>query len=214
VGRQDTKDPAVVVAKAYDLALWLLPKCEKYPRNYRFSVGERTVAAMLDVLTLLVEASYTARREPILQDANRKANHLRYLLRLAKDLKLLSVDSYGYAAERLEEIGRMTGGWLKSGRTAATNPAQTEPRAAASGPANPQATRASYQTARAVAGSAIPHPGLGPDATGRHWLSRQTKAAPGPLVAVFARTAAGRRVSRPGAVRRLADFASRGRWAR
>jgi len=139
VGRQDTKEPAVVVAKAYDLALWLLPKCEKYPRNYRFSVGERTVAAMLDVLTLLVEASYTARREPILQDANRKANHLRYLLRLAKDLKLLSVDSYGYAAERLEEIGRMTGGWLKSGRTAATNPAQTEPRAAASGPANPQA---------------------------------------------------------------------------
>ena len=41
-------------------------------------------------------------------------NRMRFLLRLAKDLKLMSVDSYGHAAERVEEIGRMVGGWRKA----------------------------------------------------------------------------------------------------
>ena len=43
----------------------------------------------------------------------RKAASTRLLLRLAKDLKLLSLDAYTFAAERLDEIGRMVGGWRK-----------------------------------------------------------------------------------------------------
>jgi hypothetical protein len=33
---------------------------------------------------------------------------------MAKDLQLLSVDSYGFCAENIEEIGRMVGGWRKA----------------------------------------------------------------------------------------------------
>jgi hypothetical protein len=33
----------VVVGKAYELVLWLLPKGEKFPRSYRFTVGDRMV---------------------------------------------------------------------------------------------------------------------------------------------------------------------------
>jgi len=36
---------------------------------------------------------------------------------LAKDLKLLPLDSYGFGAERLDEIGRMIRGWEKSVRS-------------------------------------------------------------------------------------------------
>jgi hypothetical protein len=108
------EEPAVVVTKAYDLVLWLLPKAETFPRSYRFSVGERVVAHGLDLLLALVEAAYTANKASLLQQANTRVNGLRYLLRLAKDLRLLTVDSYAFAAERLEEIGRMVGGWQKS----------------------------------------------------------------------------------------------------
>jgi hypothetical protein len=108
------EEPAIVVTKAYDLILWLLPKAETFSRSYRFSVGERLVAHGLDLLLALVEAAYTANKAGLLQQANSKVNGLRYLLRLAKDLRLLTVDSYGFASERLEEIGRMVGGWQKS----------------------------------------------------------------------------------------------------
>jgi len=33
---------------------------------------------------------------------------------LAKDLKLLGVEPYGFASEKMEELGRMIGGWRKA----------------------------------------------------------------------------------------------------
>jgi hypothetical protein len=104
----------VAVAKAYDFVLWLFPKVEKFPRSFRFTVGDRLALTGLDFLMLLVEAAYSANKEPVLEEANRKINGIRYLLRLSKDLRLLTVDSYGFAAERVDEIGRMVGGWRKS----------------------------------------------------------------------------------------------------
>ena len=109
-----SSEPALVVQRAYDLTLWLLPKTEKFPRSLRFSLGDRIVAVTLALLETLVEAAYTSQKAGLLDLANRKANSLRYLLRLAKDLRLMSADSQAFAAERLEEIGRMIGGWRKS----------------------------------------------------------------------------------------------------
>ena len=78
------------------------------------SVGGRLVPNGLDLLLILVEAAYLKSKPALLQQANVKANALRYLLRLSKDLRLLSIDSYGFAIERLDEIGRMIGGWQKA----------------------------------------------------------------------------------------------------
>jgi hypothetical protein len=55
-------EPAVVVGKTYDLLLWLLPKAEKFPRSYRFSVGDRLVGNGLDLLLILVAALPLASR--------------------------------------------------------------------------------------------------------------------------------------------------------
>lgn len=115
-GRRDAQEPAIVVQKTYDVALWLLPKVEKFPRSFRFTVGDRAVQTAMDLLLALVEAAYTSDKLSLLDVASRKANGLRYLIRLAKDLKLLTADSYGFVAQRLEEIGRMIGGWQKAER--------------------------------------------------------------------------------------------------
>ena len=39
---------------------------------------------------------------------------LRFQMRLAKDLQCLKVESYGFAAKAIDEIGKLVGGWLKS----------------------------------------------------------------------------------------------------
>ena len=105
---------AIVVQKAYDWNLWILPKVEKFPRSYRFTVGENLVTASLDLMNNLVDASYVKRNATPLAAAVRMVNRIRILVRLAKDLQLLSVSGYEHASLGLDEIGRMTGGWWKS----------------------------------------------------------------------------------------------------
>jgi len=104
----DQGESAVVVVKAYDFTLWLLPKAEKFARSYKFSVGDRLVAHGLDILLLLVESAYSQNKAALMQQASSKVNGIRYLLRLAKDIKLPPLDSYAFAAERLNEIGRLS----------------------------------------------------------------------------------------------------------
>jgi len=80
----------VAVGKAYDFVLWLLPKVENFPKAHRFTVGERLSAHGLDLLTSLVEAAYAREKAGLLEEASRKVNSTRLLLRMAKDLKLMS----------------------------------------------------------------------------------------------------------------------------
>jgi hypothetical protein len=92
----------------------MIQKAGSFPKSYRFSIGDRLVNGALEILMRLVDAAYSRDKEKPLMEVNAMLNRIRFLLRLAKDLKLLTVESYGYAAENVEEIGRMVGGWRKS----------------------------------------------------------------------------------------------------
>ncbi len=109
-------EPAVVVQKAYDWALWIIPKVEKFPKSYRFSIGQSLVAASIELLMNLVDATYQVCNAGSLGAAVREVNRIRYLVRLAKDLRVINLKSHEYAAKAMDEVGRMAGGWLKSTR--------------------------------------------------------------------------------------------------
>ena len=63
-----------------------------------------------------IQAKYNRERGLLLSEANLKLEVLRFQMRLAKDLQCLQVKSYAFAAKQIDEIGRLVGGWLKSGR--------------------------------------------------------------------------------------------------
>ena len=46
----------IVFTRCYDLLAWLLPKAEKFPRAFRFSVTQRLMDAALDLQEALYEA--------------------------------------------------------------------------------------------------------------------------------------------------------------
>jgi hypothetical protein len=100
-----------------------MQKVESFRRSFRFTLGDRLVGTVLDILTRLVDATYSRDKVRTLGEVNAMLNRLRFLLRMAKDLKLLQVDSYGYAAEQADEIGRMVGGWRKAAIAPAGAPA-------------------------------------------------------------------------------------------
>lgn len=69
---------------------------------------------MYELLEMLIRAKYMRQRQELLEEANLRLEILRFQMRLAKDLPCLKVESYGFAAKAIDEIGKLIGGWLKS----------------------------------------------------------------------------------------------------
>ena len=100
----------------YRFILWLVPTLDRFPRAQRFLLGDRIQSVALEVLESLIDATYTRRRQPPLARANLGIEKLRFLLRLAHDLRHLDRRRYEYAARCLDETGRRIGAWMKAHR--------------------------------------------------------------------------------------------------
>jgi len=98
----------------YRFILWLIPTLEKFPRGQRFLLGDRIETAALDVLDLLIQATYTRERQAMLRAANLGLERLRILSRLAHDLEYLDHRRYEFAARSIDGVGRFIGAWIKS----------------------------------------------------------------------------------------------------
>lgn len=107
-------DEVTAVSRTYDLILWAVPQVSKFPRDHRFGLGDRTVGHLYDLLELLLEASYSRDKARLLGQANLEVDKLRYMLRLAKDLRVLSINRYEHGVRVLDDIGRQVGGWRKA----------------------------------------------------------------------------------------------------
>ena len=97
----------------YGFILWLVPTVERFPRNRKFLLGDRIQITALEVLERLIDATYSRRRTAHLAGANLGLEKLRFLLRLAYDLRAIDRRRYGHAARSLDETGRRVGAWRK-----------------------------------------------------------------------------------------------------
>ncbi len=101
------------VQDCHNLIIWLIPLLDNFPRNRRFTLGERLESGLLEILELLVEASYSKRKLDTLTRANLRIAVVRHLWRMAFELKIIPSKQYAHGAELLEQLGKQIGGWLK-----------------------------------------------------------------------------------------------------
>jgi hypothetical protein len=94
-----------------------MERVENYPRGYRFTLGDRTVNLGLDILECLLEATYSRSKAEPLRRANLSLEKLRFLVRLAKDERCLSIKQYEFASKSINDVGRQIGGWRKQAGT-------------------------------------------------------------------------------------------------
>lgn len=107
-----------IFTRTYDLLLWLIPQVQKFPRTHRFGLAERiqTVAFdFQDQITWAGKMSGVDRREHLRQ-ADVQLEQLRIWLRLARDLKLITLAQYEHVSRQISEVGRLLGGWIKTNR--------------------------------------------------------------------------------------------------
>ncbi len=119
--------------KTQEFMLWLLRHTQRFPKNLRHTYTQRLEAMVLDFqeAILMANAARGSARSQWLLRADGRLVCLRSLLRLALALQLLGGKQLKFAAERIEELGRLLGAWRKG--TDRQAPAATACCAAAAG---------------------------------------------------------------------------------
>ena len=106
-----------VIQKTYDCIKWYVPIIERLPKIHKFTLGDRIINQLYDLLEGLIQAKYAKNKLTQLESLNTKLDILRYQTRMMLDFNKMSVERYEYAIKLINEIGTELGGWIKKQRT-------------------------------------------------------------------------------------------------
>jgi len=102
--------------KAFDFYKFYWQIADHFPKKSRFVLAERIERKIMDLLEIVLRLSYSSREEKIagLKTASQITDSLKILFRLCFEIKIIDQKKYFSSEEKLIEIGKMIGGWLKS----------------------------------------------------------------------------------------------------
>jgi len=78
-------------------------------------LGEKIDSLLIEIMesTLLASQFYKTQKIPYVRQAIMKLDLLKFFLQIAWEIKALDNKKYIVLSEKLNEIGKMLGGWLK-----------------------------------------------------------------------------------------------------
>lgn len=100
------------LATAYKLWHEFLPH---FPKTSRYTLGEKIDSLFIELteLTFLASYFYKAQKLPYVQKAIAKLDVLKFFLQIAWEIKALDNKKFILLSEKLNEPGKMLGGWLR-----------------------------------------------------------------------------------------------------
>lgn len=108
------KNDLMILQKTYDMIQYGYTALRQYPRSERHTLAAETKRCMYEVLQLIIRANKRYYKKTTLQDLDIELDSLRYLVRLGNDLGFLPFRRYEIWSRKINEIGKMLGGWIKS----------------------------------------------------------------------------------------------------
>ncbi len=105
-----------IIQKTYDLIKYYVPIIERFPKVHKFTVGDRIIKQLYDLLEGLIKAKYANRKLTHLINLNVQLDILRHQTRLLLDFQLIALKRYQYISKQIDGIGVELGGWIKKQR--------------------------------------------------------------------------------------------------
>lgn len=104
----------IVFQKVYDFLLWVKPTVQRFAKVHKYSLGVELERETVQLLRQIVRANmYKSEKRARIAECFVDYETIKIFIRLAKDYKLLSAKQYEFAAVRLNEIGKLLGGWYR-----------------------------------------------------------------------------------------------------
>jgi hypothetical protein len=106
-------DELPIIQKTYDFIRWYIPIINRLDKSHKFTLGDRMVNGLYNLLEGLIAARYAKQKLERLQSLNTQLDILRYQTRFLYDSKMIPGHRYEFAGKSINEIGVELGGWIK-----------------------------------------------------------------------------------------------------
>ncbi len=110
----------VVALRMEELLVWVAERVARFPKQHKFTIGDRWLESCLDTHGALVEAAYLPGQSPAkvstLGVAQRSLTRARTLARVGQRLGGVSERQLDFFVKESDEVGRMLGAWTKQAR--------------------------------------------------------------------------------------------------
>ncbi|WPC72910.1 diversity-generating retroelement protein Avd [Vibrio porteresiae] len=103
-----------IQVKTREMMTYAFVCLRQFPKSEKFILAADIRRAMYLILRLTIVASKRYHKKTTIQDLDIELATLKNMIRIAYDLHYIDMKKYEIWVRHVSELGRMTGGWLKS----------------------------------------------------------------------------------------------------
>lgn len=114
---RETESELIIYQKYIDIVEYGYNLLRKYPKSEKYALTSEIRKSMFETLRLILYANKIANKNIRLQTINKIDAEIasqKFFVRFSYKSKYISHNNYFEWSKRLDEIGRIIGGWIKS----------------------------------------------------------------------------------------------------
>ena len=107
-------DTLPIYKSTYDFLLRVMHAVTHYPREYKYTLGEKLQNEVINLIILIYKVNTTKSKVEFLKQMEEQIQLVYLLLRISHDMKLMPTEKYAGIVEMADNIASQAKGWLRS----------------------------------------------------------------------------------------------------
>ena len=103
-----------IYKQTYDILLRTLVATKDFPREYKFTLGEKLKNELVELVVHIYRANSAINKKQHIESILERIQAIQLLLRLSHDMKILTRRNYAALSQMTDILGKQAQGWLKS----------------------------------------------------------------------------------------------------
>ena len=103
-----------IYKQTYDILLRTMTATKDFPREYKFTLGQKIKDELIDLVILIYRANSAIDKKQHIESILERVQAIQLLMRLSHDMKILSRRHYAALAEMTDSLAKQAQGWLRS----------------------------------------------------------------------------------------------------
>ena len=98
----------------YDLLLRIMQVTKNFPREYKYTLGQKLKNETIDLVILIYKANSAQNKYKHIEAIMERVQLVQLLIRLCHDMRILQRKHYADLADKTDSLARQSQGWLRA----------------------------------------------------------------------------------------------------